>query len=116
VDLYPTEAWRGPASPPPPPATVHAAAASTTLVLRLARDQPGLRFAVEPRAADADAGAGTAGAPAVLPVTRVIDSHTLLLVLARHQLAPGRYRLRVLDAERPKADPLAEYALEVVEP
>jgi Putative zinc-finger len=114
VDLYPTEAWRGPAAPPsPPPATVHAAAASTTLILRLARDQPGLPFALELRAAGA-AGAGTAGAPEVLTVTRVIDSHTLLLVLPRHRLAPGRYRLRVLDAER--AEPLADYALEVVDP
>jgi hypothetical protein len=113
VDLYPTEARRGAtASPPPPPVTVHAAAASTTLILRLARDQPDLRFALELRGA----GAGISGARVVLPVTRVIDPHTLLLVLDRHRLAPGRYRLRVLDAERPSAEPLGDYALEVVEP
>jgi hypothetical protein len=116
VDLFPAEVWRGPTETPPPsaPATVHAAATSTTLILRLARDQPNLRFGLELRGAGPSA--AESGAPVALPVTRVIDPHTLLLVLARHQLAPGRYRLRVLDAERPSARPLGDYALEVVEP
>jgi hypothetical protein len=115
LDLAPAETRRGPAGlpPPPPPAMVHAAAASTTLILRLNRDQPSLRFALELQGAG---GAGKSGAPVVPPAPKAIDPHTLLLVLDRHRLAPGRYRLRVLDAERPSAEPLGDYALVVVEP
>ena len=105
------EAPRGTGAPPPaPPTTVHAAARSTVLVVRLARDQPDLRFRVEVRAA------GTPGASLVVPVAEVLGPRGLMLVLDRHQLAPGRYQLRVLDAEHPSAEPLGEFPLEVVEP
>jgi hypothetical protein len=113
LDLSPIEAQRGTTEPPPPPpANVHAEAASTILILRLARQQPDLRFTLELRGA----GAGQSGTREVLPVTRVIDPQTLLLVLERHRLAPGQYRLRVLDADRPAAEPLGDYALDVIEP
>jgi hypothetical protein len=113
LDVSPIEAQRGTAEPPPPPpAIVHAEAASTTLILRLARKQPDLRFTIELRGTDA----GNSGTREVLPVTRVIDPQALLLVLARHRLPPGQYRLRVLDAERPSGEPLGDYALAVVEP
>jgi hypothetical protein len=118
LELSTPEGPRGTAEPSPaPPATVHAQAASTTFLLRLARPQPDLRFRVELLAGG---GAGAAGAPTgrVLPAPapRIVDSRTLVLVLARRQLAPGRYRLRVLDAEQPSAEPLGDFPFEVVEP
>jgi hypothetical protein len=38
-----------------------------------------------------------------------------VLVLARRQLSPGSYQLRVLDAEQPAAQPLGEFQFQVVE-
>jgi hypothetical protein len=47
---------------------------------------------------------------------KTVDSRTLVLVLARRQLSPGRYQLRVLDAEQPSAEPLGDFPFQVVEP
>jgi len=123
IELFAPEAQRGTAEPPAvPPATVHAGAAATTLLLRLARPQPDLRFRVELLAAAAGTTgtAGTAGTPAgpslPVPAVKVVDARTLVLVLARRQLAPGQYRLRVLDADQPSAEPLGDYGLAVVDP
>lgn len=121
IELFPPENQRGTAEPPPaPPAIVHAQAASTTLLLRLARPQPDLRFRIELLAGGATGAAGAAGAPAgrslPVPAVKAVDSRTLVLVLARRQLAPGRYWLKVLDAEQPSAELLGDYQLEVVEP
>jgi putative zinc finger protein len=121
LELSTPESQRGTSEPPPlPPATVHAEAASTTLLLRLARPQPDLRFHVELLAGG---GAGAAGIPAgragralPAPAVKIVDSRTLVLVLARRQLSPGRYQLRVLDAEQPSAEPLGDFQLQVVEP
>jgi len=118
LELSTPEGQRGTAEPPPAqPATVHAQAASTTFLLRLARPQPDLRFRVELLAGG---GAGAAGAPAgralPAPAPKIVDSRTLVLVLARRQLAPGRYRLLVLDAEQPSAEPLGDFPFQVVEP
>jgi hypothetical protein len=115
LDLSASELQRGTAAQSPPPAAIHAAAAATILVLRLAQDQPDLRFRLELRARGAGTPGAAAGSPVILPVTGVVDSHTLLLVLARHQLARGAYQLRVLDAEHPSAKPLGDYTLEVVD-
>jgi hypothetical protein len=121
LELSTPEGHRGTAEPPPlPPATVHAQAASTTLLLRLARPQPDLRFRVELLTAGAATSAGVAGAPASralpAPAVKIVDSRTLVLVLARRQLSPGRYQLRVLDAEQPSAEPLGDFQFQVVEP
>jgi hypothetical protein len=118
LELSTPESQRGTSEPLPlPPATVHAEAASTTLLLRLVRPQPDLRFRVELLAGVA---AGTAGAPAgralPAPAVKIVDSRTLVLVLARRQLSPGRYQLRVLDAEQPSAEPLGDFQVQVVEP
>jgi len=130
IELFAPEAQRGTAEPPAfPPATVHARAAATTLLLRLARPQPNLRFRVELLAAGAAGTAGATGAtgtagttgtpagpPLPVPAVKVVDSRTLVLVLARRQLAPGQYQLRVLDADQPSAEPLGDYRLAVVDP
>ncbi|HEV3460037.1 MAG TPA: zf-HC2 domain-containing protein [Thermoanaerobaculia bacterium] len=120
LELSTPEGQRGPGEAPAAPAIVHAQAASTTLLLRLTRPQPDLRFRIELLAGNAAGGSGAAGAPAghtlPLPAVKVVDSRTLVLVLARRQLAPGRYQLRVLDAQQPAADPLGDYQLAVVEP
>jgi hypothetical protein len=121
IELFPPESQRGTAEPlPVPPTIVHAQAASTTLLLRLARPQPDLRFRVELLAGGSTGAAGAAGAPAgrslPVPAVKAVDARTLVLVLARRQLAPGRYWLRVLDAEQPSAELLGDYPLEVVEP
>jgi hypothetical protein len=118
LELSTPESQRGTSQPPPlPPATVHAEAASTTLLLRLARPQPDLRFRVELLPGGA---AGATGVPAgralPAPPVKTVDSRTLVLVLARRQLSPGRYQLRVLDAEQPSAEPLGDFQLQVVEP
>jgi len=118
LELSTPESQRGTSEPLPlPPATAHAEAASTTLLLRLVRPQPDLRFRVELLAGVA---AGTAGAPAgralPAPAVKIVDSRTLVLVLARRQLSPGRYQLRVLDAEQPSAEPLGDFQLQIVEP
>jgi len=121
LELSTPESQRGTSEPPPlPPATVHAEAASTTLLLRLARPQLDLRFRVEWLAGAAAGSVGVAGAPAdralPTPAVKIVDSRTLVLVLARRQLSPGRYQLRVLDAELPSAEPLGDFQLQVVEP
>jgi hypothetical protein len=121
IELLPPESQRGTAEPPPvPPTIVHAQAASTTFIVRLVRPQPDLRFRVELLAGGSGGTAAAARAPAgrslPLPAVEVVDSRTLVLVLARRQLAPGRYRLRVLDAEQPSAELLGDYQFEVVEP
>ena len=118
LELSTPEGQRGTAEPPKlPPAAVHAQAASTTLLLRLARPQPNLRFRVELLAGGA---AGETGAPASralpAPAVTIVDSRTLVLVLARRQLSPGSYQLRVFDAEQPSAEPLGAFQLQVVEP
>jgi Putative zinc-finger len=117
LELSTPETQRGTSEPLPlPPATVHAEAASTTLLLRLARPQLDLRFRVELL----PGGAGAAGVPAgralPAPAVKIVDSRTLVLVLARRQLSPNRYQLRVLDAEQPAAEPLGVFQLQVVEP
>jgi Putative zinc-finger len=112
LELSTPEGHRGTAEPPPlPPATVHAQAASTTLLLRLARPQPDLRFRVELLAVGAGA---SRDLPA--PAVKIVDSRTLVLVLARRQLSPGRYQLRVLDVEQPSAEALGDFLFQVVEP
>jgi hypothetical protein len=118
LELSMPEARRGTAEPPPmPPATVDSRAVSTTFLLRLARPQPDLRFRVELLAGG---GANAAGAPAgrILPVpaVKMVDSRTLVLVLARRELSPGRYRLLVLDAEQPTTEPLGDFEFQVIEP
>jgi hypothetical protein len=102
---------------------VQAQAASTTLLLRLSRPQTDLRFRVELLAIGATGAGGTAGVrggPASrslpAPAVKIVDSRTLVLVLARRQLSPGRYQLRVLDAEQPSAEPLGDFPFQVVEP
>ncbi len=102
---------------------MHAEAASTTLLLRLARPQTDLRFRVEllvAGATGATRAADTAGVPAgralEAPAVKIVDSRTLVLVLARRQLSPGSYQLRILDAEQPSAEPLGDFQLQVVEP
>jgi hypothetical protein len=124
LELSTPEGHRGTAEPPPlPPASVHAEAASTTLLLRLARPQADLRFRVELLAVGAGAAAGApgvTGTPASralpAPAVKIVDSRTLVLVLARRQLSPGRYQLRVLDAEQPSPEPLGDFLFQVVEP
>lgn len=120
LELSTPEGHRGTAEPPPPPpATVHAEAASTTLLLRLAGAQLNLRFRVEllAVAARGTGGARGAGGGAVpAPAVKIVDSRTLVLVLARRQLPPGRYQLRVFDAEQPPAEPLGNFLFQVVEP
>jgi hypothetical protein len=124
LELSTPEGHRGTGEPPPlPPVTVHAQAASTTLLLRLARPQPDLRFRVEllaVGAAGAARAADAVGVPASraleAPAVKTVDSRTLVLVLARRQLSPGRYQLRVLDAEQPSAEPLGDFPFQVVEP
>jgi Putative zinc-finger len=118
LELSTPEGQRGTAKPPkPPPATVHVQAASTTFLLRLARPQPDLHFRLELLAGGA---AGETGAPASralpAPAVTIVDARTLVLVLARRQLSPGSYRLRVLDAEQPAAEPLGDFQFQVVEP
>jgi hypothetical protein len=97
---------------PAAPAIVHTAAAASVLVLHLAREQSNLRFRVELW------GAGAPAAPSVTPphALQAIDSHTLLLILARRQLAAGRYSIRVVDPEQRSREPLGEFAILVVEP
>lgn len=110
VFLYPGESHRG-APEPPTPAILHAEAAANILVLHLAKEQPDLRFGVELEAV------GARGERRVSPLgATVIDAHTLLLVLARHQLAPARYQIRVFAPEHPSAEPLGDYPIQVVEP
>jgi hypothetical protein len=120
LDLSTPEGRRGSAAPPPvSPTIVHAEAASTTLLLRLARPQPDLRFRLELLSTAASGAAGTAGAPAErlpVPAMKIADSQTLVVVLSRRQLVPGRYDLRVLDEAQPSSEPLGEYQFEVVEP
>ncbi len=122
IELSAPENLRGTAGPPPvSPVTVHARAASTTFLLRLARPQPDLRFRIELLVTGSAGSAGAYGASArrSLPqpaAVRVVDARTLVLVLAGRQLPPGQYRLRVLDAEQPSAEPLGDYPLAVVEP
>jgi len=118
LELSTPESQRGTAEAPPlPPAVVHADAASTTLLLRLARPQLDLRFRVELLAGGAARAAGApAGRALPAPAVKIVDSRTLVLVLARRQLPPGGYRLRVLDAEQPSAEPLGDFDLQVVEP
>lgn len=118
LELSTPEGQRGAAEPPPvPTARVHAQAASTTLLLRLARPQTDLRFRVELLAGGVT---GAAGAPASRPLppppVTIVDSRNLVLVLARRQLAPGTYQLRILDTEQPSAEPLGDFSFQVVEP
>lgn len=111
VELYPAEELRGTsAAPPTAPAEVNADAGATALLLHLAKEQSSLRFRVELRTVEV--GGGTRSR--TLPVAKVVDSRTLLLMLARHQLAPGRYQLVVLDGERASAETLGNYPLHVV--
>jgi len=112
VELYPAEELRGrSAAPPPAPARVNAEAGATALLLHLAKEQSNLRFRVELRTVEA----GSAGARSrTLPVAKVVDSRTLLLMLARREVSPGRYQLLVLDAERASAEPLGNYPMQVV--
>jgi hypothetical protein len=114
AELFPSEGKRGMPEPSLPPFTVHADAASTALLVHLANEQPGLRFRVELRAISAPG--APAERPTVLPVAKALDSRTLLLLLARRQLPPGTYQLRVLDPEHPSAEALGDYTLRVVEP
>jgi hypothetical protein len=114
AELFPSEGKRGLPEPPLPPFIVHAEAASTALLVHLASEQPGLRFRVELRAIPAPG--VPAGRPIVLPVAKALDSRTLLLLLARRQLPPGQYQLRVLDTEQPSAEALGDYTLRVVAP
>jgi Putative zinc-finger len=117
LEIATPEVLRGNTAPRPiPPAIVHAEAASTTLLLRLARPQPDLRFRLELFAAAAGTAGAAAGHSLPVPATKIVDAQTLLLVLPRRQLAPGRYDLRVLDAEQPSSEPLGEYHFDIVEP
>lgn len=115
AELLPTEGRRGSTQPSPMTVVVHADGAAV-LVVHLAKEQPNLRFRVElgtSGAATATVGKG-AGKAWSLPRVMPLDSHTLLVLLARRQLAPGRYQLRVLDPEHPSAEPLGDYPLRVV--
>ena len=120
LELSTPESLRGTSAPQPQlPATVHAEAASTTLILRLARPQTDLRFRVELIVAGATGAARagvTAGRALEAPAVKIVDSRTLVLVLARRQLSPGSYQLRVHDGEQPSAEPLGDFQLQVVEP
>jgi len=116
---------QGAAEPAAPAAVVHASAASASLVLVLGADRPDLRFRVEIQSEDAAAQPaartrGRDGAPHAARSPRLpplaIDSHTLLLVLTERELAPGSYRIRVLDPDHPSEEPLGEFPIQVVDP
>ena len=113
--LHATEGRRGgTGEASPAPGVVHADAASTILILDLAKEQPDLRFRLDVYAV----GPAAAAKQPIMPVPRAeaINRGTVLVVLARRQLAPGRYLIRVADVEKQPAASLGDFPIRVVDP
>ncbi len=116
--LTPPEIRRGTVAPTAPHLDTFHAGAPATLVLYLDDDLPGTGCCRASVLATGPAGeplAAQARRPLDL-VAQPIGPRTLLVQLAPHQLATGRYLLRVVDPRRPATGVLASYPLRVEDP